>query len=68
MIQTINHAPKRKEILNLNRKKLASKNAFRYFDPSHHHILASEFAEELKKKKKKKTDASTCIVFVPIIK
>jgi urocanate hydratase len=44
----INHAPKRKEILNPTEKKLAIKNALRYFDPSHHHILAKEFAEELK--------------------
>jgi len=44
---TINHAPKRKEILNLNEKKLALKNALRYFDPKHHAELAPEFLQEL---------------------
>lgn len=45
----INHAPKRKEILNASEKKLAIKNALRYFNPKHHEILAKEFAEELEK-------------------
>ncbi|MDO9000563.1 MAG: urocanate hydratase [Bacteroidota bacterium] len=45
----INHAPKRKDILNQEEKKLAIKNALRYFDKKHHPILAKEFAEELKK-------------------
>ena len=45
---TINHAPKRKEILNAEEKKLAIQNALRYFEPKHHAILAKEFAEELK--------------------
>ncbi len=44
---TINHAPKRKEILNLNEKKLALKNALRYFDTKHHAELAPEFLQEL---------------------
>lgn len=44
----INHAPKRKEILSTEEKKLAIKNALRYFDTKHHAILAKEFAEELK--------------------
>jgi urocanate hydratase len=44
---TINHAPKRKEILTPDEKKLAVKNALRYFDPKHHQVLASEFYEEL---------------------
>ncbi len=43
----INHAPKRKEILNKEEKKLALKNALRYFDPKHHAILAPEFLNEL---------------------
>jgi urocanate hydratase len=43
----INHAPKRKEILSVDEKKLALKNALRYFDPQHHPILIKEFAEEL---------------------
>ncbi|MBN2790375.1 MAG: urocanate hydratase [Candidatus Delongbacteria bacterium] len=44
----INHAPKRKDILSLAEKKLAIKNALRYFDKEHHSVLAKEFAEELK--------------------
>jgi urocanate hydratase len=45
---TINHAPKRKDILNGEEKKLAIQNALRYFEPKHHNVLAKEFAEELK--------------------
>ena len=46
--QTINHAPKRKEILNEQEKVLAIKNALRYFPAEHHAVLAKEFAQELK--------------------
>src|ERR1700751_2835208 len=46
--KTLNHAPKRKEILNTEEKKLAVRNALRYFDKKHHAVLAKEFAEELK--------------------
>ncbi len=45
---TINHAPKRKDILSADEKKLAIRNALRYFDPKHHAVLAKEFAHELK--------------------
>jgi urocanate hydratase len=45
--KTINHAPKRKEILSKDEKKLALKNALRYFDPKHHTVLLPEFKEEL---------------------
>ena len=45
---TINHAPKRKDILNKEEKKLAIRNALRYFDKKHHAILSKEFAMELK--------------------
>ncbi len=45
----INHAPVRKDILTKEEKKLAIKNALRYFDKRHHAELAKEFAEELKK-------------------
>lgn len=45
----INHAPKRKEILSNGEKKLALKNALRYFEPKHHGVLLPEFAEELEK-------------------
>lgn len=44
-----NHAPVRKDILSKNEKKLAVKNALRYFKPEHHKVLAVEFAQELKK-------------------
>lgn len=44
----INHAPKRKDILNQTEKKLAIRNALRYFDKKHHPILSKEFAQELK--------------------
>ena len=45
----INHAPKRKDILTSTEKKLALKNALRYFDKKHHAILLPEFADELAK-------------------
>jgi urocanate hydratase len=45
----INHAPKRKEILSAEEKKLALKNALRYFEPQHHAELITEFSEELEK-------------------
>ncbi len=45
---SVSHAPVRKDILNANEKKLALKNALRYFNPRHHSILAPEFAAELK--------------------
>lgn len=43
----INHAPKRKQILSPEEKKLAVKNALRYFPGKFHEILAGEFAGEL---------------------
>ena len=43
----INHAPKRKEILSDDEKKLALRNALRYFDPKDHAVLVKEFSEEL---------------------
>jgi len=45
--KNINHAPKRKDILSVTEKKLALKNALRYFPQKHHKILAKEFLEEL---------------------
>ncbi len=45
----INHAPVRKDILSKEEKKLAVRNALRYFDQKHHARLAPEFAAELKK-------------------
>ena len=44
----ISHAPRRKDILNKEDKKLALRNALRYFDPTHHAVLAPEFMQELK--------------------
>ena len=45
----INHAPKRKDILTAEEKKLALRNALRYFPKEQHALLAPEFAEELHK-------------------
>lgn len=42
-----NHAPKRKNILTEKEKKLALKNALRYFPKQLHEELASEFLDEL---------------------
>ncbi len=43
----INHAPNRKEILTDEEKKLALKNALRYFEPKFHAELLPEFKKEL---------------------
>jgi urocanate hydratase len=43
----LNHAPKRKDILNSKEKRLAIKNALRYFPINFHAVLAKEFAHEL---------------------
>jgi len=45
---SVSHAPKRKDILTSEEKKLALRNALRYFKPEWHAILAPEFMEELK--------------------
>lgn len=45
----VNHAPVRKDILSREEKKLAIRNALRYFAPEHHAELSVEFADELKK-------------------
>ena len=44
---SVSHAPKRKDILSSEEKKLAIRNALRYFHPTHHEVLASEFYDEL---------------------
>ncbi|MFC2604731.1 MAG: urocanate hydratase [Bacteroidota bacterium] len=46
---SINHAPKRKDILSEAEKRLAIRNALRYFPAKHHKELAVEFADELKR-------------------
>ncbi|HPA13122.1 MAG TPA: urocanate hydratase [Bacteroidales bacterium] len=45
---TVPHAPARKDILTADEKKLALRNALRYFDKKHHAALAPEFLNELK--------------------
>ncbi len=45
---SVSHAPKRKDILSPEEKKLALRNALRYFPQKHHAVLAPEFAQELK--------------------
>ncbi len=44
---SVNHAPRRKDILSQTDKKLAVANALRYFNPRHHPVLAKEFYNEL---------------------
>jgi urocanate hydratase len=44
----VNHAPKRKDILPAEEKKLALRNALRYFPGKFHRTLAEEFASELR--------------------
>jgi urocanate hydratase len=46
--ESLNHAPRRKDILSTAEKKLALKNALRYFPEEFHRILAPEFANELR--------------------
>lgn len=46
--RNVNHAPIRKNILSEDEKKLALRNALRYFDPKFHAELAPEFLHELK--------------------
>ena len=45
---SVNHAPKRKDILSADEKKLGLRNALRYFPKEQHAELAPEFAAELK--------------------
>ncbi len=45
--KSVNHAPKRKDILTLQEKRLSLKNALRYFPQEQHAALAPEFAKEL---------------------
>ncbi|SDR76197.1 urocanate hydratase [Christiangramia echinicola] len=47
--ESLNHAPRRKDILDADEKKLALENALRYFDKKHHKTLVPEFKEELEK-------------------
>lgn len=45
---SLNHAPKRKDILSADEKKLAIRNALRYFPAKFHAVLSKEFSDELK--------------------
>ncbi|HPE97339.1 MAG TPA: urocanate hydratase [Chitinophagales bacterium] len=45
---SVNHAPRRKDLLGPAEKELAVRNALRYFAPEHHAALAPEFADELR--------------------
>ena len=45
--ESVDHAPARKQVLTTNEKKLAIRNALRYFPKSQHHLLAEEFLNEL---------------------
>ncbi len=45
--ESVNHAPRRKDILTDEQKELALRNALRYFPPEKHAELAPEFAREL---------------------
>lgn len=45
--ESVPHAPVRKKILNQEERKLAIKNALRYFPKDWHQELAQEFADEL---------------------
>lgn len=45
---SLNHTPRRKDILSAEEKKLAIQNALRYFPKKFHSVLAKEFADELK--------------------
>ena len=45
---TVDHAPRRKDILSSSEKRLALQNALRYFRPQDHAMLAPEFANELR--------------------
>jgi len=47
--ESLNHAPKRKNVLDKEEKKLALENALRYFGKKHHKSLLPEFKEELEK-------------------
>lgn len=44
---SVSHAPKRRDVLSRDEKRLAVRNALRYFHPQHHPVLAPEFADEL---------------------
>jgi len=48
-VPELNHAPRRKDILSPEEKKLAIRNALRYIPVKHHPVLVKEFAGELER-------------------
>lgn len=46
--EEVNHAPVRADLLTKEEKKLALRNALRYFDKKFHKVLSREFAAELR--------------------
>ncbi|MBN1108716.1 MAG: urocanate hydratase [Bacteroidales bacterium] len=46
--RSVSHAPRRKDVLDERGRRLAIKNALRYFPPEFHPTLAPEFARELR--------------------
>ncbi|MEN8157787.1 MAG: urocanate hydratase [Bacteroidota bacterium] len=46
---SLNHAPKRRDLLSPGEKQLAIRNALRYIPQEHHATLAAEFAAELER-------------------
>ena len=44
---SVDHAPNRRQVLDESGKRLAIRNALRYFNPKHHRILGKEFLDEL---------------------
>ena len=44
----INHAPIRKDILSIEEKKLALKNALRYFPPTMHKFICTDLDQTIK--------------------
>jgi hypothetical protein len=49
---SVNHAPRRRDLLTTEEKKLALRNALRYFPASLHGVLAPEFAAELRERRR----------------
>ncbi len=44
---SVDHAPNRRQVLDESGKRMAIKNALRYFNPKHHSVLGKEFLDEL---------------------
>ena len=44
---SVDHAPNRRQVLDESGKRMAIRNALRYFNPKHHRVLGKEFLDEL---------------------